>query len=38
MVGNDYSAAVGMFFKERIGGSILVMASFDDSSHYSHVE
>ena len=31
---DDYLAAVETFFKERRGGSILVMVSFDDSSHY----
>ena len=38
MVADDYSAAVEMFFKERCGGSILVMVSFDDSSDYNHVK
>ena len=31
MVADKCSAAVKMFFKERRGGSILVMVSFDDS-------
>ena len=31
MVGDDYLAAEETFFKERRGGSIHVMVSFDDS-------